>query len=325
MTPGIAHTWIPSTEEWDDAWDRCPYSTFFHSREWAEIWAEYRNGKTVPDPLGIVLSDGTRVLLPFSKEKVCFGLIQRHVSSPAGTFGGWLADIPLAEPQQTGLMQFIAKHYSNLFWRFNPYEKVVLTHGFSRVQNDETHALDLSAGFDEIYRGWTKGHASAARKARKAGVLVRVAQNQKDWEKYFRVYEDSLSRWGANTTSTYSRSLFEIMFRRASPNIKLWLAEYDGLVVAGALCFYSSQHVVYWHGAALSNYFEVRPVNLLMYDTIRDAAYRGFRWFDFNPSGGLEGVRAFKQSFGAVALESDVGTKTSAAMRITQLMQCRWR
>lgn len=318
MTSGISHTWIPSAEEWDDAWSSCPYSTFFHSREWAEIWAEYRNGKTVSDPLGVALSDGTRVLLPFSKEKMCFGLILRHISSPAGTFGGWLADVPLAGPQQVGLMQFIAKHYSNLLWRFNPYEKVLLTQEFSRVQDDETHALDVSAGFDKIYRGWTKGHASAARKARKAGVLVRLAKNQEDWEKYFRVYENSLSRWGANVTSTYSWSLFEIMFRRASPNIKLWLAEYDGLIIAGALCFYSSTHVVYWHGAALSKYFEVRPVNRLMYEAIRDAAERGFRWFDFNPSGGLEGVRTFKQSFGAVALASDVGTKTSAVMRIMQ-------
>lgn len=323
MTPGITHTWIPSAEEWDDAWRSCPYATFFHSREWAEIWAEYRNGKAAPHPLGIVMSDGTRILLPFSREKAGLGLITRHASSPAGTFGGWLSDASLTEVQQAVLMQFVTKRYANLIWRFNPYEPVLTTSGFSRVTEDETHALDLTAGFDEIYRGWTKGHASAARKARKAGVRVRVAQSQDDWEKYFQVYEESLSRWGANTTSVYSRSLFEIIFRRASLYIKLWLAEYDGLVVAGALCFYSSKHVVYWHGAALSNYFEVRPVNLLMYEAIRDAAESGFRWFDFNPSGGLDGVKAFKQSFGAVALASDVGTKTSAVMRITQLMQCR--
>lgn len=326
MTPSITHIWTPSADEWDDAWSSCPYSTFFHSREWAEIWAEYRNRKTVPDPLGLVLSDGTRILLPFSKEKMYMGFLHRHLSSPAGTFGGWLADIPLTEPQQAVLMQFVAKRYSNLLWRFNPYEKVLLTDGFSRVREDETHALDLSAGFDEIHLDWSKGHASSARKARKArkaGVRVRVAQSQEDWEKYFRVYEDSLSRWGANTTSTYSWALFEIILQRASPNIKLWLAEYDGRVVAGALCFHSSKHVVYWHGAALSNYFEVRPVNLLMYETIRDATERGFRWFDFNPSGGLEGVKAFKQSFGAMALQSNIGTNASTYLRIMQLIRCR--
>lgn len=316
MTAGIVDSWVPSAREWDKAWNDCPYSTFFHGREWAEIWAEYRCGKATPDPLGITFTDGTRILLPFSKEKKFFGLFQRYISSPAGTFGGWLADVPLSAEQQSVLMRFIAKQYSNILWRLNPYEVVLPQYIFSRLQYDQTHVLDLSVGFDEIYRGWTKGHASAARKARKAGVLVRVAKNRDDWAEYFRVYQDSISRWGANTTSTYAWPLFEIMHMRSSPNIKLWLAEYEGVVIAGALCFYSPAHVAYWHGAALSSYFDVRPVNLLMYEAIRDAAEQGFSWFDFNPSGGLAGVRDFKKSFGTVELASEILSKENSIFRI---------
>ena len=32
------------------------------------------------------------------------------------------------------------------------------------------------------------------------------------------------------------------------------------------------------------------PLTLLMAEIIRDACSSGHRWFDFNPSGGLEGV-----------------------------------
>lgn len=326
MSLTIVDTWTPSSEEWDNMWQNCPYSTYFHSREWAEIWAVYTGGKINPDPLGITISDGTKVILPFSRERIFKGLAKRYISSPAGTFGGWLSDRPLNVFQQTLLIKFVVNHYENLVWRFNPYEKILCKPGFGCITLDETHVLNLSLGFEEIYRSWTKGHSSAARKARKArkaGVEISLAESMEDWENYFRVYEDSLIRWGEKKTSTYSWHLFKEFFQRSSPNIKLWLAKYDGLIIAGALCFYSSSHAVYWHGAVLSTYFELRPVNLLMYEVIRDAADHGFKWFDFNPSGDLEGVRAFKRSFGAIALSCNVVTnkslKTRILLRIAQL------
>ena len=91
-----------------------------------------------------------------------------------------------------------------------------------------------------------------------------------------------------------------------SPHIKLWVAKYEDMVVAGALCFYSKNHVVYWHGAADSDHFDKKPVNLLMYNAIEDACEHSYKWFDFNPSAGIEGVRNFKIGFGAKALPCPV-------------------
>ena len=102
--------------------------------------------------------------------------------------------------------------------------------------------------------------------------------------------------------SRYEWKLFEIIYNLNSSNIELWLAKYEEKIIAGALCLYSKNHAVYWHGAALSAYFPLRPVNLLMYEIIKNACDKGYTWFDFNPSGGHEGVKAFKKSFGASAL-----------------------
>lgn len=321
MLLSIEKTWTPSASEWDDAWTHCPYSTYFHSREWAEIWAEYSHGKITPAPMGVTLSDGTQIILPFSQQTLFKGLSRQFISSPAGAFGGWLAKCPLDEHYQAVLMKWITKQCPDLIWRFNPYEQVLHPAGIGCITNSETHVLELSGGFESIYRGWTKGHSSAARQARKAGVEIDFAESQEDWENYFHVYEDSLKRWGENTTMAYTQHFFELLFLRASPNVRLWLAKYDGLVIAGAICFYSPSHVVYWHGAALSSHFELRPVHLLMYDAIKDATERGFKWFDFNPSGELEGVKAFKRSFGATPLESNVWSVTSTKQ---QLIKSIW-
>jgi len=323
MNKNIIKTFVPSESEWDDAWLNCPYSTYFHSREWAEIWMDYSQGNIKPDPLGVILSDGTQIVLPFSVKKIMKGYARQYISSPAGTYGGWLSNVSLDKAQQVVVMKIIAQRYPDLIWRTNPYEKMLLFEEFKTKIPDETHALDLSIGFEGIYSRWTKGHASAARKARKVGVEIIIAKTREDWENYYRVYEDSLIRWGENTTSVYTWNLFEIIFKRASPNIKLWLARFDGSVIACALCFYSPSHVVYWHGAALSSYFKIRPVNLLMYEIIRHAAENKFKWFDFNPSGGHEGVKAFKRNFGTIPLSCDVITavslKTRLISRIAQL------
>jgi len=78
------------------------------------------------------------------------------------------------------------------------------------------------------------------------------------------------------------------------------VATLEGSVIAGTLCLYARRHVSYWHGAALEEHIKKRPMNLLLYEAIRHACTGGFRWFDFNPSGGHESVRAFKEGFGVV-------------------------
>jgi lipid II:glycine glycyltransferase (peptidoglycan interpeptide bridge formation enzyme) len=104
--------------------------------------------------------------------------------------------------------------------------------------------------------------------------------------------------------SRYDWKLFQDMFARQSDHIHLWLTTTgDGRVAAGALVFYARTHSVYWHGAAQEDLFALRPMNLLFSEIIRDACEGGYRWFDFGPSAGIEGVRKFKESFGAKFLD----------------------
>jgi hypothetical protein len=314
MKISIANIHNATNEEWDLIWRECNYSTYFHSREWAEIWNVYSKGKLNPGPKLISFSDGKKALLPLSFQRSLKGLAKNYISSPGGTFGGWIAKDELDVDHAVLLNGYLTKKCGNLIWRLNPYDELAFRAGVRISKDDETHTLNLSDGFDAIYNCWTKGHVSAARKARKEGVSIRLASSCDDWDLYYQVYEDSIRRWGNKVSSRYSWELFQEMFRRNSPSIRLWLAEYQNTVVAGALCFYSKKHVVYWHGAALEKYFNLRPVNLLMYETIKDACECGYRWFDFNPSGGHEGVKSFKTSFGAVSMSSPVIHRTSKVM-----------
>ena len=148
---------------------------------------------------------------------------------------------------------------------------------------------------------------------------MKQASTLDDWRAYYQTYEDSVQRWGEKASAKYAWEMFSQIFRLSSPHTKLWLAVYQNKVIAGALCFYAPRHVVYWHGAALEDYFRLRPANLLMSEAIRDACEKGYCWFDFNPSGGHEGVKAFKRSFGASSLPSPVIHREGKTLRILTL------
>jgi hypothetical protein len=311
------HSILKATDlEWDSIWQESNYSTFFHSREWAEIWNKYSEGRIQPNPLLIRFSDGTKALLPLSSQRILKGFSRQYLSSPGGTFGGWISKDELTVDQSRLLIDYMCNKIGSIVWRLNPYDKIVSQFKFPKLINDETHALNLERGFDYIYHAWTKGHKSAVSKARKAGIIIKKAVKEEQWEKYYEIYEDSLQRWGECTTSKYGWKFFEIIYNMNSENIELWVAKYQNKIIAGALCFYSKSHVVYWHGAALYSYFNLRPVNLLMYEVIKNACERRYSWFDFNPSGGHEGVKSFKRSFGTEAIECPIIEKRGNVMAL---------
>ncbi len=301
--------------EWDAAWEECDSATYFHSREWAEVWGAYTNGFIQPSPRWALFSDHKTALLPLSRTRSYKGLVSHYLSSPGGTFGGWLCKPDLTLAHKRLLADYLTCRLGNLVWRMNPYETFI-DHPCADMREDQTDVLDLTTGIDGLFRRWSKGHRSAVHKAIKQGVKVRTAVALNDWETYFQLYQSSLKRWAEKASSRYEWSFFRTMYNLRSSHAKLWLACFNNVLVAGALCFYSKRHVVYWHGAALEDYFHLRPMNLLLYEAIRDGCERGYRWFDFNPSGGHDGVRAFKKSFATQPLSCPVVAVESPASRL---------
>lgn len=309
MSISIKKICSATPDEWDKICRQCDYSTYFHSREWPEIWNVYTEGKICPDAKLIVFSDGKKALLPLSYQRGLKGLVKKYISSPAGTYGGWISSDGIGIDHATLMVEFLTKKLGNLIWRINPFDPNLKNIDAYITKYDFTQYLNLKNGFDSICKLWTKGHTAVtpkARKARKAGVTIKESGLWEEWEQYFKIYKDCIRRWGNTVSSQYSINLFKAFFKKYSPNIKLWLAYFEGKPIAGALCFYHNHHVVCWHEATLEEYFPKRPNNLLYYEIIKDACEKNYWWYDFNPSGGHEGVVKFKKSFGTSKLECGV-------------------
>ncbi len=292
--------------EWDALEEACPHSTYFHTREWAEVWDRATAGCLRPWPRMVEFVDGERALLPISVRVGVRGLVRSYQSTAGGTYGGWLTERPLSDAHADTLSRYLRYGFGRLEWRLNPYDEQVLKAKFQNHEHDDTHVLDLRPGFKDVHRKWSKTHRSAVHQAHREGVTVRLAQSRDDWQNYYTVYQDSISRWKGRNPSQLPKELFEELGKLSSKRVRLWVAETCGIFVASALCLHAKSNVSYWHGTSLDSDFPRRPVQLLVYEAVQDACQREIRWFDFNPSGGHEGVEAFKRSFGAEPLSAPI-------------------
>jgi hypothetical protein len=316
----IINMYPASTSEWDTIWEGCDYSTFFHSREWIEIWRSYTKGKLTPRPLLVNFSDGKKALLPFSCtieqgiKPILMGTRRQYVSSPECTYGGWISTDILEIAHVTSLLKLIKREFSNLVWRVNPFDKLALESCCGMADKactidnlGETHAINLEKGFEQISNNMARDHKRAVKKALQNQIYIKMASSIEDWQEYYRVYENTLNRWGNRLLGEkYLWSFFEEIYKRKSKNVELLLAIYKERAISGALFFKSKNHIDDWHSAALEMYLNLKPVNLLLYEAIKYACEKHYTWFDFNPSAGLQGVKSFKEGFGAQALRCPI-------------------
>lgn len=319
---------VATAAEWDAAWAACPHATYFHSRAWSEDWAAYTRGVMSPQPMLARFPDGRSVVIPLTRERRSRGRRVHWLMSPAGTYGGWLAAEPLEDEQVLALATWLRRARAPLWWRVSPFDPSAPVLEALAVEQDTTHALRLEWGFESACERASHGHACAVRKAQREGVRVRRATSAADWEAYLRIYEEALARWGERASSRYGPRLFELLRRRGTPGVELWLATlHEGSIIAGGLCLYGPRHASCWHAASLSQFFSLRPANLLVHEMTLDACLRSLAWFDLNPSGGHDGVRIFKERVGAVALPSPVIIygKTRAALVDRALRLARGR
>jgi hypothetical protein len=147
------------------------------------------------------------------------------------------------------------------------------------------------------------GYRSDVKKGnRQPRISIDPATTLDEWRAYYRVYQDTLRRWGHKLEEGYPWRLFQTMAELECPDITLWIGRYDGAIVSGELCLYARQHVVSWHAATLEHYLRTNIAKVQIFHVIEDACARGYRWFDLNPSAGLPGVQVFKESFDAKPL-----------------------
>jgi len=299
-------TW-PDLPFWDDVVAQSPEATFYHTPLWHTIVADSFRSFSIATR-GFVFEDGTRAVLPFvrTKSETFFKGKQRLKSSVCGGYGGIVSNKKLSRDQQARIYHYVTSSKASISIDCNPFSDYTLPDFFQK-KKDFAHVISLDRDEDAIYKTFSRKAKRGLKQAIKMGVTVRAARTESDICAYYTIYQDALRRWGDSAQHEFPEKLFVNMFKDAGDGAKIWIAEKDGKIIAAFTMLYLNRVVTGWHGVALEKYFDCCPNNILHMEIIRDALKNNYSYYDFGPSGGLEGVISFKESFGTERRSFDSG------------------
>ncbi len=295
----VAVTGAVGIDEWQEIADQCGYATFFHTPGWFLAFSRTSSSLKVVTTK-FTFPDGVIAILPLMKRRTLAGLSTQYLMGPAGCYGGWISADALKPEHVRAMADWVFRTLRGLVWRLNPLDETIGLDAGYPVLPDTTEMLAIGEMEDEaaLLQNYKRSVRKEIRKAEREDFSIETTNKWSEWQAYYGLYEKALLRWGDKATSRYGIDLFSNLFESRSPNVKLWVIRQAGEVVGGNLNFYHNSHCVEWHAAFDDRIFGSGARNMLVHNIVVDAMEGGYRFYDFNPSGGHEGTRAFKKSFG---------------------------
>jgi hypothetical protein len=164
------------------------------------------------------------------------------------------------------------------------------------ARRDPTRVLHLTGDHDATFRQYNTTIRNQVRRSMKSGLKVRSASSSSDVRQYYQMHA-ALAASKAFRTH-YPLELFQRLVGPGGSG-HLFVAEYEGRIVAGGFFFWDGCSVVYWHGGADRNYNHIFPTCGLCDTVIRWAGENGARFFNFGASAGIDSLDTFKSFWGA--------------------------
>lgn len=183
--------------------------------------------------------------------------------------------------------------------------------GFGGVQPKAVMVLDLDRDEEKIFAGLKSKWRYNVRLAERKGVEVAVGTRE-DLPRFHELLVETARR---DRFFVRGRGYFEALYDTLVPPgmLRMFLARYRGVAIAGAICFAFGPRVMYVYGASSNEDRNVMPNHLMQWHMIRWARAAGYRIYDFrgvSPVRGgtpvderIAGLNRFKEGFGARYVE----------------------
>lgn len=300
------------------AW--APKGHILQSYEWGEL-----KGLTGWQPLRLVLEEDNRITAAVSILKRRLPGINRSIFyAPRG---------PVADPTNYDLMNSLwqevsklAKEHGAIMLKIDPdipvqdtafvqyfkkagFRSAQSAEGFEGTQPRFVFRLDITPSVDELFAAMHQKTRYNIRLAEKKGVRIRTAVNQEDLKVFYDILVETAAR---DRFLIRSYAYFAAMWDHLVANglAKVFLAEYEGKVIAGALSLIFGDKVWYLYGASSNSYRNVMPNYLVQWIMIQWAKEKNCSLYDFRGVPGeltednpLYGLYRFKKGFNGTFTE----------------------
>jgi len=160
----------------------------------------------------------------------------------------------------------------------------------------EVMTLDLSAGKDAVFKGFSQSRRSDLRKTmRENQVQISQVETLEELAELYEIYLAWCEKKGnaANDRETFKQTYLQKDYRR------IFIAKHDGKIIAGSYFrYYKKAFIEYAANNSLPEYQRLRPNDLLVWKSIEWACEQGI------PRYSMGGSHLFLRRFGGEAVSS---------------------
>jgi hypothetical protein len=191
------------------------------------------------------------------------------------------------------------QHAVTTFVRFHPLlENHVHAPAGARLERLADSA-SWPLGMADLFAGMHRSHRNKCRKARAAGVEVRVERGPGDLDGFLGLHADTMRRSGAAPFYRFSGAYWSSLVGGLGERVVRLDARLDGELVGSELCLAGGQWLHYHMGVTSHAGRSLGVANLLVYEAASWAKERGFTVFHLGSGlGGTEdSLWAFKNRF----------------------------
>lgn len=314
-----------------EAEDKASYNRFIRQHPKGHFlqlweWGQVKN-LTGWKPIALVLEkDGQiRAAMLILKRTLPIPLVNRSIFyAPRGP----VADPDNAEEHRLlfAAAQQIARREGAIFLKIDPdipvqnkdYARMLSSCGFKHrlsglnfegVQPNFVMRLDLTPEPDELLANMHPKWRYNIKLAGRKGVVVTQAEQRSDLEIFYSILQETAQR---DNFLIRGFSYFESIWNHMIANgyARIFLAHYQGEIIAGTLAFILGDKAWYLYGASSNRHRNVMPNYLLQWEMITWAREQGCTMYDFRGVSGdldednpLYGLYRFKKGFNGVLTE----------------------
>lgn len=219
-------------------------------------------------------------------------------------------------PQILSEVKEIAQEIKAMFFKFEPMmedarqvdvlEKVGFKKSAKFIQPQSTIVMDLKKTEEELLVGMHPKTRYNIRVAQKNGVQIRQLENiEEDYEIFWNLLQKTAER---DKFFTHEKEYYRVLLSffgmgdgvESRAACKIFLAEQNGKILAGAIVLFFENQAYYLHGASDYGHRNLMAPYQLHWEIIKEAKKQNYETYDF---WGIDekkwpGVTRFKRGFG---------------------------
>ncbi|MFC1618278.1 lipid II:glycine glycyltransferase FemX [Patescibacteria group bacterium] len=204
----------------------------------------------------------------------------------------------------------IARQEGCIFFRFDPlvikkdWQSFGEVPALKEIQPRDTVMVDLAKTEEEILKNMKSKWRYNVRLSKRKGVKIRQSTDEKDLDKFYDIARVTAER---DKFHIHEEKYYRALLKNLGPPgyVKLFVAEYEGKVLAVNIVSFYKDTATYMHGASSNEHRNLMAPHLLQWEAMRAAKNTGLIKYDLygvapadEPDHHWAGISRFKLGFG---------------------------